>query len=67
MVILSGGVLVDKVFEPFMADRSATVFNKLFGIGKGSGAAFLFAIIGVVGVAVCVIFSKLNAMGNLEN
>lgn len=64
---LFGGFLVDKVFEPFMADRPAAVFNKLFGIGKGSGAAFLFAIIGVVGVAVCVIFSKLKAMGNLEN
>lgn len=63
---LAGGFLVDKVFEPFMADRSATIFNKLFGIGKGSGAAFLFAIIGVVGVAVCVIFSKLQAMRNLE-
>ena len=63
---LAGGFLVDSVFEPFMADGYGTVFNQLFGTGKGSGAAFLFAVIGVMGVLVCVIFSKLKAMRNLE-
>ena len=63
---LAGGFLVDSVFEPFMADRYSTVFNQLFGTGKGSGTAFLFAVIGVTGVLVCVIFSKLKAMWNLE-
>ena len=63
---LAGGFLVDEVFEPFMTDKSNTVLNQLFGTGKGSGAAFLFAVIGVMGVLVCVIFSKLKAMRNLE-
>ncbi len=63
---LTGGFLVDSMFEPFMTDKSNTVLNQLFGTGKGSGAAFLFAVIGVMGVLVCVIFSKLKAMRNLE-
>ena len=63
---LAGGFLVDSVFEPFMADGYGTVFNQLFGTGKGSGAAFLFAVIGVMGVLVCVVFSRLEAMRNLE-
>ena len=63
---LAGGFLVDTVFEPFMADKSNTVLNQLFGIGKGSGAAFLFAVIGVTGVIVCVVFSRLKAMRALE-
>ena len=63
---LAGGFLVDSVFEPFMADGVSTVFTQLFGTGKGSGAAFLFAVIGVMGVLVCVLFSRLDAMRNLE-
>ena len=63
---LAGGFLVDSMFEPFMVYKSDTVLNLLFGTGKGSGAAFLFAVIGVMGVLVCVIFSCLNAMRNLE-
>ena len=63
---LAGGFLVDMVFEPFMADKSDTVLNYLFGTGKGSGAAFLFAVIGVMGVVICVIFSHLKAMRKLE-
>ena len=31
----------------------------LFGIGKGAGAAMLMAVLGVAGVAVCVIFGLL--------
>lgn len=54
-----GGFLVDQVFEPFMAGVSAdTVFARLFGTGKGSGAAFLFLVIGFAGVAVCLIFRR---------
>ena len=57
---LSGGILIDKVFEPFMSGQASdTLFVSLFGSGKGSGAAMLFAILGVSGVAVCVIFSLL--------
>ena len=49
-----------------MVYKSDTVLNLLFGTGKGSGAAFLFAVIGVMGVLVCVVFSCLKAMRNLE-
>lgn len=55
---LLGGVLVDKVFEPFMSVQpSGSPLVQLFGRGKGSGAAMLFLVIGVTGVAVCLIFS----------
>ncbi len=63
---LAGGFLADTVFEPFMADRSGTILNQLFGTGKGSGAAFLFAVIGIMGVIICVIFSRLKAMRRLD-
>ena len=63
---LAGGFLVDSMFEPLMTDKSNAVLNQLFGTGKGSGAAFLFAVIGVMGVLVCVIFSRLKDMKNLE-
>jgi len=57
---LSGGILIDKVFEPYMSGQPADgTLTALFGSGKGSGAAMLFAVLGVAGVAVCVIFSML--------
>ena len=63
---LAGGFLVDTVFEPFMVHKSNTVLNQLFGTGKGSGTAFLFAVIGVMGVLVCIVFSRLENMRKLE-
>ena len=63
---LAGGFLVDTVFEPFMSDKSNTVLNQLFGTGKGSGSTFLFAVIGVTGVLVCIVFSRLGNMRKLE-
>lgn len=55
---LLGGLLVDKVFEPLMVDRPAdSLLVFLFGETKGSGAAMLFFLIGIVGVLVCLIFS----------
>ncbi len=55
---LLGGVLVDKVFEPLMAAQSAnSPLVAVFGETKGAGAAMLFAIIGVAGVLVCLIFN----------
>lgn len=52
-----GGVLVDEVFEPFMAGTDGYgLLSALFGTGKGSGAAFLFFCIGIAGVAVCIAF-----------
>lgn len=55
---LLGGLLVDKVFEPLMAAQPAgSPLISLFGETKGAGAAMLFAIIGVAGVLVCLIFN----------
>lgn len=49
---------MDKVFEPLMAAQSAgSPLVSVFGETKGAGAAMLFAIIGVVGVIVCLIFN----------
>ena len=53
-----GGLLVDKVFEPLMgAQPAGSPLVSIFGDTKGSGAAMLFAIIGVAGVLVCLIFN----------
>lgn len=53
-----GGFLTDSVFEPFMELHGAGgPFRALFGSGKGSGAALLFCVIGILGVAVCTAFS----------
>lgn len=54
---LLGGVLVDKVFEPFLAAQPAgSTLAVLFGAEKGAGAALLFALLGAVGVGVCLVF-----------
>lgn len=49
-----GGLLVDRVFEPLLASDGLLAF--LFGLGKGSGAAALFFVLGLAGVLVCLIF-----------
>ena len=55
---LLGGLLADKVFEPLMSHQSADSFLViLFGIEKGSGAAMMFFVIGIIGVLICLIFS----------
>ena len=52
-----GGLLVDQVFEPIMATQGTESLPvRLFGSGKGSGAAFLFAVLWVMGIAVCLLF-----------
>lgn len=51
-----GGLLVDDVCEPFMAARAASPFwTALFGSGKGSGAALMMFILGIAGIAICLI------------
>ena len=47
--------MVDKVCEPFMkAHGSSRVLTLLFGSGKGSGAALMMLILGVVGSILCI-------------
>ncbi len=62
-----GGILVDRVFEPFMTgmpDNSALAL--IFGSEKGSGAAFLLLFLGIIGVITCVIFRKDKHIWDLE-
>lgn len=55
-----GGILVDKVFEPLIAGLPAdSLAVTIFGGEKGSGAAMLFFVIGIAGVAVCLIFRRI--------
>lgn len=57
---LAGGFLVDKVFEPLMSNQPETgLLASLFGFGKGSGAAMLFGVIGIIGVMICLVFSMI--------
>ncbi len=62
-----GGLLVDKVFEPVMANqREGSLLANLFGIGKGSGAGFFFFVIAFTGIATCLIFRRSKALWALE-
>lgn len=60
-----GGFLVDSVFEPFMAGTENTLLLNIFGTEKGSGAALLFFVIGIAGVLVCTVFSRIKALREL--
>lgn len=62
-----GGLLVDQVFEPFLATRSeGSLFVRCFGSGKGSGAAFLFAVLWLMGIGVCFLFRGDRHIWKLE-
>ncbi|WP_312501158.1 MFS transporter [Lacrimispora sp.] len=64
---LCGGVLVDRVFEPFMAGQPAgSLWTALFGIEKGSGAALLFLVIGILGALSCLPFRADRNIWKLE-
>ena len=64
---LLGGVLVDRVFEPMMAAQAAdSILATVFGLGKGSGAACLFFLLGFVGVITCLVFRRDRAIWSLE-
>jgi len=64
---LLGGLLVDRVFEPYMAAVDPRGWAAcLFGTGKGSGAAFLFFLLWLTGMATCLIFGRDKAIWALE-
>lgn len=50
-----GGFMVDRVCEPLMAaPRPNKWLTALFGSGKGSGAALMMFVLGVIGIALCL-------------
>ena len=62
-----GGLLVDYLFEPFMASqRTDSILATLFGIGKGSGAAFFFCVLWIMGIGVCLLFRSDKAIWKVE-
>lgn len=55
-----GGFMVDKVCEPVMASPYGEgILTGLFGSGKGSGAAMMMFILGVLGVMICLGFGRI--------
>lgn len=62
-----GGFLVDRVFEPLMASRKeGSILVRIFGSGKGSGAALLFFVIAFAGIGVCLWFRRDKHIWELE-
>ena len=58
--LLAGGALIDGVCEPWMASQPpGSLPALLFGTGKGAGAALLLFLLGLLGVAVCLVFGQL--------
>ena len=52
--------MIDGVCEPWMASQpSGSLAASLFGTGKGSGAALLLFLLGILGVTVCLVFGRL--------
>lgn len=54
-----GGLMVDQVCEPVMAATDSGMLLKLFGGGKGSGAAMMMFILGVLGIVICLGFGRI--------
>ena len=52
--MLSGGLLSDYVFEPFMSTNRG-LLTKILGEGAGAGMALLFLLTGISGILVCLI------------
>lgn len=62
-----GGFLVDRVFEPLMRHVSGdSILVRIFGQGKGTGAAVLYFVIGILGVGVCLFFRQFKHMWKLD-
>lgn len=53
--LVFGGFMVDEVCEPIMS-KAGSIMNFFFGTGKGSGAALMMFILGVLGTLMCIIF-----------
>lgn len=55
-----GGYMVDEICEPIMKAASAGgLLSRLFGEGKGSGAAMVMLILGIAGTLICLGFGRI--------
>lgn len=64
---LVSGVLIDHVFEPFMVlQSSSSLLQQFFGEGKGAGSAMLMGMLWIMGMLVCLGFSKDRHLWALE-
>ncbi len=61
-----GGFAVDCIFEPFMKWQKISVLSKVFGTGKGTGAALFFFVIAFLGIAVCLYFRHNKFIWQIE-
>ena len=58
---------MDLLFEPIMAAQTpGSLLTALFGVGKGSGAACFFALLALLGMAVCLCFMRNRHIRQLE-
>jgi len=58
--LFAGGFMVDSICEPLMASSGGTgILTRLFGSGKGSGAAMMMFFLGVLGVVICLGFGRI--------
>lgn len=55
--LLFGGLMVDEVCEPIMKGAGSTL-QFIFGSGKGSGAALMLFILGILGTVMCLAFGR---------
>lgn len=64
---LLGGWLVDRVFEPLLASCTPdSLLIRIFGSGKGGGAACFFGVIWLIGLSIPLIFRRDKAIWQLE-
>ncbi len=55
-----GGYMVDEICEPIMNRVSPDgIVSRLFGSGKGAGAAMMMLILGILGTLICLGFGKI--------
>jgi MFS family permease len=66
---LVGGILADKVFEPFMAKESSIqrIARALVGEGHGSGMALIYILIGLIGFLGCCLFRLSSNFRELDD
>lgn len=65
----TAGVLVDKVFNPWLVEGGAlaNTIGLLIGVGPGRGIAFLFIIAGLLVVVVALITSRIQSIKSLDD